>query len=92
MVYSGYNGKPRIAHVYTLLQEGRTARYLRDEGFGDDEITKAVTFRDKYQNRDIFPSILAKELDIPMSTARRLKESAKSRIQNSQNMEGITCR
>lgn len=79
MASPGFNGKPRIAHVYRLLQEGRTARYFRDEGLGEDEITKVVIFRDKYQNRDIFPSILAKEHDISMSAARRLKESAKTR-------------
>jgi hypothetical protein len=81
LMHQLYAGQPRrntrVVTAYALLAKGKSEDYLIINGFGRDEIEKAVKFKDNFAHRDMLRSVLAKELQVSQGTARRLQESVR---------------
>jgi hypothetical protein len=54
--------------------EGKTESYMRDKGISQADIEKAREFKDRYAGHDIFPVVVARELDISPSSAKRMQD------------------
>jgi hypothetical protein len=65
--------RPRVAKTYELLLSGMSERCLREKGFSDYEIDKAKLYR-KYESCDILPATVSKNLELPVSTVKKLQK------------------
>ena len=63
-----------ITKVYSLLLQGVPEPSLRLSKFSNDDIQKAMRFRDEYAHRDIFPKLVARELEITEGSAKRMQK------------------
>jgi hypothetical protein len=63
-----------IADAYSHLLLGRSENDLYDMEYTKSEIHKAKIFRDKYQNRSMFKSVVAKEMGVSTGLVERLQK------------------
>jgi hypothetical protein len=73
-----YKGVPKhtseITKVYSLLLQGVPEPSLLLSKFSNDDIQKAMRFRDEYAHRDMFSKLIARELEITEGSARRMQK------------------
>ncbi len=73
-----YNGTPKriskVVKVYELLLQGVPEPSLRLCNFSNNDIQTAMLFRDEYAHRDMFPKLIAQELEITVGSAKQMQK------------------
>ena len=73
-----YKGMPKrtskITKVYSLLLQGVPEPSLLLSKFSNDDIQKAMRFRDEYAHRDMFSKLIARELEITEGSAKQMQK------------------
>jgi hypothetical protein len=74
MASSGYKTTGYVADAYSHLLLGRTDDDLFDMEFTKSDIRTAREFLEKYQDRSMFPSNIAREIGISIPLVAKLKK------------------